>query len=529
MRRLLPTLALLAALGAYGLDRTAVLSGSGHLLFDLNPAEQGFIRVVSPWLDQPLDEILGGPRARTRFLRDSQAVGNQVHGTLALSLAGVHAAGRLGAPLGTLTLRWLALAASTAALGLWMVTLWRRTRTWTAPLVFAALFTVAPPVLLKLSLVHWGTHEVVLLLHAGGVLALSRGLDHQGGPAGAAGTAALAGGLAALGLLANASLLLPAAAAAAWVCLSRRPGALLLRGALAACTFALTLGLLRASGWLEGLGQPDQLLGAPLLVGKQGRSFLLSQDQAAGAVAFWGPELAARAMPLVPGPGYGQHAATLEPLVRAGVGLMGIFSGLRLLWLRDPRPGDRLAGFLGLYLVAGWLAVTVLSQTHGLDPGILGGIQPRYYAHLYPVALAVVALWAARARWRLAVAALLVFLGSVDHVQLMDARQPWPPQEAAVGRCDATAGWLRAHSDRAPPAGRLPHGDASDAFLDGLLLVEDFQFTDYWRWHRPAQVTAERVAEAARQRSRRLPDRTADPDFQAGLDLAQRCLAPAAP
>ena len=518
--------ALALAAAVYVLDRRAVLAGSGHLLFDLNPAEQGFLRVVAPWLDTPLLDILTDPARRARFFRDSQAVGNQVHGTLALSTAATHAAIRAGAPAGTLTLRLLALTGSTAALLLWMATLWRRTRGWSAPVAFAALYTVAPAALLKLSLVHWGTHEVVLLLHAALVAALAGGLDDPGRRAPA--WALLAGALAAPLAVANASLLLPCGLAVAWIALRATGGGRkAVSLAVGAVAFATALWLLRESGAFAAFGHtPD----APMLPGKRGRPFLLPQGEGLAAVRWWTPEVAARAMPWAPGRGYGVHAAAVEPWVRGGLLALG-GAVATAFWFRRParrRPGDGLLAFLGLSLVVGWVGVTALSQSHGLDPGIVGGIQPRYYAHLYPVALALVALWVSRARWRWGAVAGLLFLAGVEHRQLFDPGQPAALTKAPVGRCDGSATWLRFKSDRSPPAARVPMGDESDAFLRGLGVIELWQFSDYWRWVRPMDLPRPQDPAHLRQWvDRQDPDTQSDPDFWRGVGLGLSCVVPA--
>ena len=119
-RRLLTLLALAAACVLYVADRRAVLSGSGHLLFDLNSAEQSFYRVVASWMDVTLWDILADPTRRGQFLRDSQAAGNQVHGTLALSAGLLQMVLRHGADAGTRTLRLVALGVSTTTMLLWM-------------------------------------------------------------------------------------------------------------------------------------------------------------------------------------------------------------------------------------------------------------------------------------------------------------------------------------------------------------------------------------------------------------------------
>ncbi len=526
-RCLLLTLLVLAAVL---LDRLLVLGGSGHLLFDLNQAEQGFIRALSPWLDAPLHEILADPPRRARFLRDSQSVGNQAHGTLALAMAALQVCARLGVPLGTLTLRVLALLGSLLSLALWLRVLGRNSRGgWASILSFGALFLVAPPVMLKLGLVHWGTHEWVSLLFSGLIAAVAPGLQRPARRGLQLARIAAVGAVCAALLVANGSLLMPGLAVLCWLSLglgAQRADPLpwrllgpILGLVLGGLALFATLGALRSTGWLAGLGQPDGLWGEPLLVGKRGRPFLMPEGLSWREVGLWGPVFAKRAMPLVPGPLYGHHAATLEPLVRAGVGLLGLGLGLRGLWRRRG-----LAGFLGLYLVGGWLAVTLLGQTHGLDPGIVGGIQPRYYAHLYPVALALLALWAGRS-WlgRLSVGAVL-FLAWPDHRALWDLDQPW-----ICGRlrwaADAHRLWLQEHSDRSPPTDRLRLGWASPAFLQGMGLVEVWQFTDYWRWHRPQSI-GRRDLDKTVARFAEDKDWVDDPDGWRGLGRALGCLVP---
>lgn len=535
IRHLLAIALAVCILAGVAAERRAVLTGSGHLLFDLNPAEQGFVRVVTPWLEQPLGSILSDPSRRTRFLRDSQAVGNQVHGTLALSTAAVHQAARAGAPLGTLTLRRIALACSTLTLGLWLLALGRTplpgARRVRAFLGLGLLWALAPVVLLKLSVVHWGTHEVVMLLHAAFVALFARALDGRSLHPRVAVVGAAAGAVALA--LANASLVLPAGLAVVWLLAmaalsTRHPvreGALL--GALALATAAATLAWVRSTGWLAGLGQPSSLLGdAPLLVGKQGRSFLLSQGLSFEELALWNQEIASRGMPLWPSDGYGRNAARLEPWVRAGVALLAIGSVGRVLRARSLGPGVRLQAFFGASLLVGWPTVTLLSQTHGLDPGIPGGINPRYYAHLYPVTLGLLALWAAH-RWRsFLLLVALAWMGLHDHQLLWDPAQPTTLAGSPVGTCDATAAWLQEHSDRSPPATRLPLGGKSPAFHRGLLLLERWQHRDYWRWHRPNSAQALDPGSRLTAHIARHPSDVSDPSFWQGAGRALACVYP---
>ena len=201
-----------------------------------------------------------------------------------------------------------------------------------------------------------------LLLHAGGVLALSRGLDHQGGPAGAPGRRARrwarrpgaagqrlppapGGGGGGVGLPLPAPRGPPAPRRAGGGHLRPHPGPAagerLARGAGAARPAPR-----RAPPGREAGAQLPPQSGS----GRGGGRLL---GTGAG-----GPGHA-------PGPGSGLRSARRDPRAPGAGGRRPHGHPLRAAAALAPRPTTRrpLAGFLELYLVAGWLAVTVLSQT----------------------------------------------------------------------------------------------------------------------------------------------------------------------
>ena len=107
------------------MDRVWVLASSGHLFTDINPAEYGFLSVISDFLGRPALEQLSDPAARVELLHAFRLVGNQMHGTLgALGVAMLVWVQATGVVLGTGLLRGFALAQSTLTVLLWMVGLW---------------------------------------------------------------------------------------------------------------------------------------------------------------------------------------------------------------------------------------------------------------------------------------------------------------------------------------------------------------------------------------------------------------------
>ena len=159
--------------GIYLTDRWSILSSSVHLLYDLNDAEYGFFRVGFQYENTPLSQILFDPETRFGFLKACRTVGHQVQGTLAIAGMELLVAMKLfGAMYSTLTLKTLALFNSTVALICWCWALRRGLRSLWVPVAFALLFTFSGPIFTKLSMLFWGTHELVVLLH-GGLLCLT--------------------------------------------------------------------------------------------------------------------------------------------------------------------------------------------------------------------------------------------------------------------------------------------------------------------------------------------------------------------
>ena len=159
-------------------DRWLMLTSIGHLMFDVNQAEYGFLAAVIPWIPFHLWDIITDPGLRGRFFHDCVMVGNQVHGTLGMAgLATLWGAQLSGGPLSTGLIRGMALLQSSLALLLWCWGLGRSTRSPRVVLGFSLLWALAPTVPLKISLLWWGTHDTVTLVVSAWV-ALERG-KHQ--------------------------------------------------------------------------------------------------------------------------------------------------------------------------------------------------------------------------------------------------------------------------------------------------------------------------------------------------------------
>ena len=134
-------------------------------MFDANEAEYGFYRAVLPYLDMPLQKVVWNPHTRGEFLNACRTVGNQMHGSLAV--AGYVLLKILksdsDAQMSTWLLKKLAIFYSTIGLTGWLIGLWRslpRAKSHWAIVAFGLLYTFAPPVFVKVTVLHWGTHEL---------------------------------------------------------------------------------------------------------------------------------------------------------------------------------------------------------------------------------------------------------------------------------------------------------------------------------------------------------------------------------
>ena len=529
------------------LDRVAVLASVGHLFTDVNPAEYGFLSVVADHLDVPVGEALADPHARGDLLHAFRLVGNQMHGTLgALGVVLLAVAQWTDVVLGTPLLRTVALVQSGLTVALWLVALRAATGSRWVLVAFTVLAILGPPVWMGLNLLCWGTHETVQLVQAALVaLALPWiALPLAAGPQ--QGRTLLVGTLSGLAVLLNPALALPAVSAVVGVALASfgaRPSWGSLARGLAGLAGAALLGIgvlqaILATGWLDGLGYPrglplDRLTG---LIGKNGAPLLHARSGDALELARWEAEAWAHAFEQAPTVAYGARAVVAERLARGGVLGAGALGAVALSRAAHARwgTGRRVAGWVGLHLLAGLAATLWLTRHMGLDPTVPTGAPPRYFAHLYPFGFAAVALAlgmpgaALRRALGMGVALWVAWVGAFEHVRSIDVAR-LSPQEARVSlRYDGAAAWFTDRPSSVPPPDRLPFPAESDDFRRGYAAITGLQSARYWTWTRPTDLARdrERVAHAF-VRGLRPSTEVADPRaYWRGVGAALRVAVP---
>ena len=141
--------------------------------------------------------------------------------------------------------------------------------------------------------------------------------------------------------------------------------------------------------------------------------------------------------------------------------------------------------YLSVYMIVAFLTITYLSLTTGLTQDAVEGIRPRYYAHLYPVAFAVLACWTCtRPHWlRLWPLAAVLWFGIQDHQQLRG------DHDEVLNRYDGARAWMQSKNDPEPAGERIGYGAASADFVSGTRILERYQSHNYWQWIWPAEMT----------------------------------------
>jgi hypothetical protein len=480
-------MALAAVVLLFVVGRLLVVTSTGHLLFHLDSAEYGILRGIRLYLDGSTLDVLLDANTRLRFgLSTTLVADTGLHGTLVLAGLLLHfVVTTFDAPIATHTLRVLAVCVSTTALVVWLRVLWRAFPKSSVPVYYALLVLAAPPMLWKLSVLFWGTHELVLFLHALMLLAFAGWVGKPSETVQSAVLRSLAlGAVGAVAMAANTSLALPAAMLGLWVAgeavwhARERVGrAALLGGVFAvggigalvgAWTGLVSVEALDAMGLEQSLFANDKL------------------EQVAGASSLHGPSWWWRLARPKTVELYPALAASTWVLVR-GVGRA--WTGAT----DDEEAVDHpLIRFFAAHVWVGLIAIMALPFAYTGTPELR--FTARYTAVLHPMGVAVVAAWLAgrvptvkgrRLRPLLVVVWIAAFLpGQLQMIDLANLK--------ASDRYDGTLIYYAPlmGQEVGPPASRTKLGGASHSFLIGMGLLVKYQQFDYWSWRPPGEARA---------------------------------------
>lgn len=466
-------------LAAFVVDRWLIHRSTGHLLFHVDGAEYFYLLAMAPFEGQSTLGVLTDPHTRESFLRCCLQVADlALHGSTIPPGIVLHALlEHAGLPWSTATLKGAALAYATLALALWLVLL---ARTWRSPGAawrFGALALLGPAVFVKLNLLHWGTHEQVMLWHAVLLLVAGRWLV-AGEGARARGGRGVLGPLSRMGLLGlvcaglallNFSLLIPGLFTLAWIGAGeglRRWGGRGIPVAAGGIAGLITAGLtvLAVAWWGLTRFELIEALGFQAVLWRNDKV-----GEALTLASFHGPWDALRTA--------GAGSWSLFP----GLGVALAVLGTRVV----RRSGHRIPApllFLAAYLVVAWLTISVLPVAYD-QAGVL---RPRFLAHLWPVSFAVIALWCAQGSDWLRRGVLIAVLLAGLPVQ-------WSRLDlanlSAGSRYDAARLFeLTYDEEGALPEERVLLGDATDDFILGFGVLRPYQTMEYWDWTPPRRA-----------------------------------------
>ena len=501
-------------LAALVIDRWLIQRCSGHLLFHIDGAEYFYLLAMAPFEGRSTLELLTDPHAREAFARCCLQVADlALHGSTVPPGIALHLAlGSGGLAWSTAVLKGLALGYATFTVALWLALIGGVWRCPGGAWRFAALALLGPAVFVKLNLLHWGTHDQVMLWHAAFLLAVGFGLrEGEGGARGrggvwAAGRAAALGLACAVLLLLNTSLLIPGLFTLAWFAVAdaaRRGGG---RGRVALSALAL-LAIGVGVGGLAWWGVTGIELVQPL--GFQG--------------AFWRDAKVSEALTLA------SFHGPWEALRWAGAGSWSLLPGLAVAAVvvggravgRGRNPGRPLV-FVSAYLLAAWLVISVLPVAYDQH----GVWRPRFLAHLWPVSFAVLALWcSARADW-LRHGVLIAVL--VAGIPVQWARLDLANLQAGARYDGARLFELTYDEEGSLPADRLRMAGVHRDFLLGFGILRSYQTMEYWEWTPPRRsARADHAAVLEGYLGAYSPEDGVDPtEFYRGVGYAYRVLLP---
>jgi hypothetical protein len=480
--RVVPWL-LIALVLAYVLERLGIALSSGHLMFHLDAGEYTPLKAVGPYLGRSTLALFLDPTARIDFFVACTAPphGPSITPTLVLAGTIVHfAVEHLGAPLGTITVRMLSLGISTVALLSWLLLLLRCGLGPSLARRFGLLFLLAPPIFLKLNLIYWGSHELVVLFFALFLLALLPWLAEAASPRLAIVQVLVVGTVSAALSVFHGILIVPCVFVGMWLALRAVLSLVRDRSVGAGLGLGVLLAVLGTGSFLGGWWALVQL---PTLaaIGLE-PSFLSNNDFstiAGGSVAAGSTLLAG----MLPGDRFISSVFIQEgPLwvgLACAVALL-VEAALRRRRGQIGSPVDHpLTLFLATYMLFAWVVIGAVPEEFS---------ETRYLVTLYPVTFALVAAWSlgAGGKLRLALPVLLLLIQVPTHLALLA-----PGQLDAGLRYDGTKMFYAFHDEHeeVPPWEHTRLGGADRSFTLGMRILTSYQWNNsYWEWHTPAQA-----------------------------------------
>jgi hypothetical protein len=504
-------------------------------MFDANEAEYGFYRAIFPYLDTPLWDILNTPSLRSSFFNDCRTVGNQMHGSLGFAgavLLGVLQNTSLMAS--TWLLKAMALFYSTLGLIGWLIGLKRalpKKHALSAIVIFSSLYTFAPPVFIKIGLLHWGTHE--LACAALGVLMgimlpwLIRPITWKYLLI----QSIAAGFIVVISVLFNYSLLLPLALFwGAWLVsqlLLRPKASTLLRIVCVFLVATLSGGWLvttiLSSGFFIGLGFPlsvptDSFL---MLAGKQGHAFIEPSLTGWKEWLLWKNDAWPKGMKWLPGPAWGDGWSKLEELIRVFLFICAFLCGIS--WLIKGQKSSaplKLGGILAVSWVVGWIAITILCLGYSIDGELRMGITPRYYALLYPMGFAwMTCATLSTRRLGFFILAPILYLGVQDTLRYIDLKHP---RDQGY---DATMLYFNNRQEWPAHMERIPYSDKSSDWQLGYSVITKFQHRQYWvYWTASEKYSLPLRASITEHRITSKDKISSESEFETGIEDAMKSI-----
>jgi len=468
--------------------RLGIVHSTGHLFFHIDAAEYGIFRGLRLYLDTPFLDLVLDREQRFRFALGMAGVADGgLHASLILSGLLVHlAVVEWDLPMSTLTLRHLAIGVSTTGLVVWLLRL--RASLGDGGAIarrVALLWLLAPVMFLKMSVLYWGTHEMVVVLYALFIGLFGGWIGRPGGLLWSGVRAAVVGGAGSVAMAANTSLILPVAFFGLWIAAEAVYTAIRNRRRGAALVLFFGMGLAGVGSFFavwQRLCQVEALA----TIGLTPNIFANDKlNHIEGTASLMGPEHWFMSL---------RTCVTLWPMMAVAVWV------LVAAWRRR-RPGQGgidlgpsphpFVVFSATYLLVCWFAISCLPFAYSVPPNLF---IERYTAHLYPVGFVLLAWGSIALPFRLG----RLRLGTVALGLWLLLFLPTPLSMIDLGNLDAGRRFdgVRIYfttfggdtASEAPPAKWTRFGQASDSFVRGMAVLRVYQKVTYWGWRTPSEV-----------------------------------------